>query len=143
RDGILRSLEGSLKRLGVDRVDIVHLHDPDQHYHAALDQGFPALAALREQGVIGAVSAGMNQWQMLMDFARNADFDCFMLAGRYTLLEQGSLDFLNYCQEKGISILSAGVYNSGILATRPHPEARYNYAKVSQQILDKANQFQA
>ncbi len=89
RDGVLRSVEASLERLQLDRIDILHIHDPDKHYEAALDEAYPTLDELRREGVIGAVGAGMNQWQMLADFARNADFDCFLLAGRYTLLEQG------------------------------------------------------
>jgi D-threo-aldose 1-dehydrogenase len=141
KDGVRRSLDGSLERLGVDRIDIVHLHDPDAHYRVALDQGFPALAALREQGVIGAVSAGMNQWQMLLDFAQNADFDCFMLAGRYTLLEQGALGFLEYCHQRGIGVLAAGVYNSGILGSEPRADAKFNYATVPGPVLEKANRL--
>jgi D-threo-aldose 1-dehydrogenase len=143
RDGVLRSLEGSLKRLGMDYVDILHIHDPDNHQHEALETAFPTLAELRSQGVIKAIGAGMNQWQALEHFARHADFDLFLLAGRYTLLEQTSLDFLQLCHQKGIGIFLGGVYNSGILATGPQPGAKYNYADAPEPILHKAAAIQA
>lgn len=141
RDGVLRSLESSLKRLQTDRIDIVHIHDPDNHYREALDGAYPALDELRRQGVIRAVSAGMNQWQMLADFARAGAFDCFMLAGRYTLLEQGALPLLDLCAEKGIGILAAGVYNSGILAKGVG--ATYNYREAPPEIVEKTKALSA
>ena len=98
--------------LGLERVDIVHLHDPDQHFRQALDEAFPTLDDLRSQGLIGAIGAGMHQWQMLAEFARHADFDCFIMAGRYTLLEQGSLPMLEICHEKGIAVFLGEVYNT-------------------------------
>lgn len=145
RDAILRTIEGSLQRLGTDRIDILHIHDPDDHQEAALESAFPTLAELRSQGVIGAVGSGMNQWQMLAHFARNADFDCFLLAGRYTLLEQTALDdFLPLCAEKQISIFTGGVYNSGILALGPdHPAATYNYAPPPPAIAERARRIAA
>jgi D-threo-aldose 1-dehydrogenase len=143
RDGVQRSLEGSLRRLGMDYVDILHVHDPDNYQHEALETAFPTLAELRSQGVIKAIGAGMNQWQALEHFARNADFDLFLLAGRYTLLEQTSLSFLKLCKEKGIGIFLGGVYNSGILATGPQPGAKYNYADAPEPILQKAQALQA
>ena len=85
------------------------------HYQQAMDEAFPALVDLREQGVIGAVGAGMNQWEMEWEFAKKIDVNCFLLAGRYTLLEQTSLDFLDWCTENDVSIFLGGVYNSGIL----------------------------
>ena len=103
RDGVLRSLEESLKRLKLDRVDILHIHDPDVEdcFEQALNETFPTLAKLREQKVIGAVSAGMNQAEMLTEFAKYADFDCFLLAGRYTLLDQiGLVELLPLCERK-------------------------------------------
>jgi D-threo-aldose 1-dehydrogenase len=124
-------------------VDIVHIHDPDNYYQQALDVVFPTLADLRAQGVIGAIGAGMNQWQMPLEFARNADVDCFMVAGRYTLLEQASLPLLDYCQEKGIALLLGGVYNTGILATGAVPEARYNYRPASPAILNRVQNLEA
>jgi D-threo-aldose 1-dehydrogenase len=142
-DGILRSLEESLNRLKLGRIDIAHIHDPDNHFREALDMAFPTLAELRSQGVIRAIGAGMNQWQMLLEFARSADFDCFMLAGRYTLLEQKSLPLLDYCQQKGIAIFLGGVYNTGILATGAIPGARYNYHAASETILDRVRRIEA
>ncbi len=143
RDGVLRSLEESLARLKIDYVDILHIHDPDRHYEVALNEAFPALADLRSQGVIKAVGAGMNQWQMLAQFARDADFDCFLLAGRYTLLEQTSLDLLSLCREKKISLILGGVYNSGILASDLQAGARYNYRPAPAEILARAGRLAA
>lgn len=142
-DGVMRSFESSLERLQTDHVEIVHIHDPDNHRDDALDQAFPTLADLRDQGVIRAVGSGMNQWQMLDHFANNADFDLFLLAGRYTLLEQTSLAFLENVQEKGIGIFLGGVYNSGILATGPKDDAKYNYQNAPEAVLEKARQINA
>jgi len=143
RDGVLRSLESSLQRLQTDHVDILHIHDPDNHQQEALETAFPTLADLRRQGVIKAIGAGMNQWQALEYFARNADFDVFLLAGRYTLLEQTSLDFLQLCQTKGIGIFLGGVYNSGILASDLQAGAKYNYAAAPEPVLIKARAIKA
>ena len=122
RDGILRSLEESLRRLGLDAVDIVYLHDPDEHRREVLDTAYTALEELRGQGVVSAIGAGMNQTAMLADFARHTDMDVLMLAGRYTLLEQSALeDLLPICQQRGIGIVAAGVFNSGLLARRTPP----------------------
>ncbi|HXF62520.1 MAG TPA: aldo/keto reductase [Caldilineaceae bacterium] len=137
RDGVLRSLEGSLQRLKTDRVDILHIHDPDNHQEQALAEAFPTLVELRSQGVVRAIGAGMNQWEALAKFAHFGDFDCFLLAGRYTLLEQGALRFLDLCREKGIGILLGGVFNSGILATGAVPGARHNYREAHQDILTR------
>jgi D-threo-aldose 1-dehydrogenase len=143
RDFIRRSVEASLQRLGLDYLDIVHVHDPDCCPRQALDEAFPALYALRDQGVIGAVGAGMNQWPMLANFAREADVDCFLLAGRYTLLEQSALPLLDLCAEKGIALFLGGVYNSGVLATGPVPGARYNYAPAAPDVLERARRLEA
>jgi D-threo-aldose 1-dehydrogenase len=146
-DGVMRSFEGSLKRLHTDHVEIVLVHDPDadtvDHEQDALDGAFPALRDLRRQGVIKAIGAGMNQWQMEQRFAQQADPDVFLLAGRYTLLEQTSLGFLNLCKEKGIGIFLGGVYNSGILATGPKETAQYNYANAPAAVLEKARKINA
>ena len=142
RDGVLRSVEESLKRLGIDRIDVLHIHDPDDYERQALEEAFPTLAELRAQGVIGAIGSGMNQWQMLERFARQADFDCFLLAGRYTLLEQTSLGFLEYCRSRGIGVLLGGVFNSGILATGPRPGAQFQYADAPPAILERAAQLE-
>jgi D-threo-aldose 1-dehydrogenase len=137
-DGVMRSFEESLERLGLDRVDIVHIHDPDDHYEDAINGAYRALDRLRADGVIGAVSAGMNQAEMLTRFAREGDFDCFLLAGRYTLLDQIALkELLPECLKRGIAILAGGVYNSGILAD-PKPGAHYNYQTASAELIERA-----
>jgi D-threo-aldose 1-dehydrogenase len=142
-NGVLRSVEESLERLNLDRVDILHIHDPDRHYEAALAGAYPVLDRLRREGVIAAVSAGMNQWQMLARFAREADFDCFLLAGRYTLLDQTALrELLPLCLEKRIAIIAGGVYNSGILAG-VRPGAHFNYIPASPAILARAQRLDA
>ncbi|MCC9075743.1 aldo/keto reductase [Litorilinea aerophila] len=143
RDGVLRSLEGSLARLQTDRVEILHIHDPDNHLEQALEQAYPTLVELRRQGVIRAVGAGMNQWQALWHLARHGEFDCFLLAGRYTLLEQEALPFLDYCLDEGIGLLLGGVFNSGILATGPVPGARYNYREAPPAILERVAAIEA
>ena len=102
RDGIRRSLDESLERLGVDRLDIVYLHDPDDHWQTAIDEAYPVLHELRDQGVIGAIGAGMNQAEMLSRFARETDMDVFLCAGRYTLLDQSALpELLPACEANG------------------------------------------
>jgi D-threo-aldose 1-dehydrogenase len=143
RDGIIRSLEESLERLGLDAIDIVYLHDPDEHQREIYDTAYPALEELREQGVVSAIGAGMNQTQMLTNFARITDMDVFMLAGRYTLLEQPALnELLPICQERGIAIVAAGVFNSGLLS-RPTPadDAKYNYLEAPKELLDRARRI--
>lgn len=116
-DGALRSVEESLERLGLERVDILHIHDPDDHYEEALTGAYRALARLRSEGLVMAIGVGMNQAEMLADFARAANFDCFLLGGRYTLLDQsGFVELLPLCLELGIAVIVGGVYNSGILA---------------------------
>ncbi len=140
RDGIRRSLTESLERLGLDRVDIVYLHDPDKHWADVLDTGYPALAELRAEGVVRAVGAGMNQAAMLADLVRETDVDLVMLAGRYTLLEQDSLDdLLPVCEERHVGVVAAGVFNSGLLS-RPYPRenAKYNYEDAPADILERA-----
>jgi D-threo-aldose 1-dehydrogenase len=143
-DGVLRNLERSLRRLCVDCLDIVHIHDADEHFEAAMQGAFRALDALRRAGTIGAVSAGMNQAAMLARFAEEGDFDCFLLAGRYTLLEQGALSSLfPVCERRKISVLIGGAYNSGILAD-PHVAApNYNYTPGRAGLVQKARQIDA
>ena len=131
-DGIRRSFESSLERLGLDRIDIALIHDPDDHYAQALGVAFPALARMREEGIVSAIGAGMNQWEMLYEFAREADFDCFLLAGRYTLLDQSAEEkLLPECENRSISIILGGPYNSGILAGGEH----YNYETAPPEIV--------
>jgi aryl-alcohol dehydrogenase-like predicted oxidoreductase len=141
RDGVLRSLEESLERLGLDRVDIVHIHDPDDHVDEAISSAFPALEELRTQGVISAISAG--QTHPLTDVVREVDLDCILLAGRYTLLDQTGLDeLLPLCEERGVAVIAAGVYNSGVIAD-PKPGSWYDYAPAEQDILDKVKSLSA
>lgn len=116
-DGALRSLEASLDRLGLDRVDIALVHDPDDHYEEALAGAFRALERLRDEGAVRAIGVGMNQAEMLCRFAREADPDCFLVAGRYTLLDRtAAAELLPMCEERGIAVIAGGVFNSGILA---------------------------
>lgn len=116
-DGALHSLEGSLERLGLDRVDIALVHDPDDHYEQALTGAFRALVRLRDEGVVRAIGVGMNQAEMLCRFAREADPDCFLVAGRYTVLDRtAAAELLPLCQDRGIAVIAGGVFNSGILA---------------------------
>lgn len=140
-DGIRRSLDESFARLQLDRTDIVLIHDPHQHYQQALDEAYPVLEAWRAAGVVKAIGVGIGNWEMLRDFALNADFDCFLLPGRYTLLEQVALPLLDVCRQKGIDILAGGIFNSGILASDLGPEATYNYRAAPPEVLDKARKL--
>jgi D-threo-aldose 1-dehydrogenase len=142
-DGVMRSLEESLARLHLDRVDLLYIHDPDAHHQAALEGAYKALAALRSAGTIGAIGVGMNSWEPLARFAREASFDAFMLAGRYTLLDQTALpEFLPLCAAKGIGIIAASVYNSGILAD-PRAKARFNYVPAPPALVERALRLEA
>jgi D-threo-aldose 1-dehydrogenase len=146
REGVLRSIEESLKRLRLDRIDIVYIHDPDVNnaYQQALDEAYPALEELRSQKIIRAVGVGMNQAEMLCDFAKNADFDCFLLAGRYTLLDQIALkELLPLCLKRNIAIVIGGAYNSGILATGAKPGAHYDYQIAPPEIMEKTRRIEA
>lgn len=141
-EGVRASHRESLERLGLDRVDVLHIHDPDDHFEEALREAYPALDELRRDGAIRAVGAGMNQPEMPARFARAGRFDCFLLAGRYTLLDQAGLDeLLPLCQERGISIIAGGVFNSGVLAA-PAPGATYAYAPASDEVLARAHRLQ-
>jgi D-threo-aldose 1-dehydrogenase len=142
-DGALRSLEESLGRLGLDRVDVVHVHDPDDHEADALAGAFPALRRLRDEGVVGAIGAGMNQAPMLARFVREAGLDCVLLAGRYTLLDQSGLDeLLPLCEREGVAVIAAGVFNSGLLAD-PRPGATYDYAPAAEPLVRRAAEMKA
>ncbi len=143
RDGVLSSLEASLERLGLERLDIVFLHDPDDHWEEALNVAYPALEELRSQGLVSSIGAGMNQAAMLADFVRRTDMDVLMLAGRYTLLEQDALDdLLPLCVERDVSIVAAGVFNSGVLARDDPPDdAKYNYGEAATAVVDQARRI--
>ena len=140
-DGIRRSIDDSLERLGLDRIDVVFLHDPDDHYRPALETGFPALAKLRDEGVVAAIGAGMNQSEMLASFVRETDLDVIMLAGRYTVLDHAALDdVLPACVEHEVAVIAAGVFNSGLLSwSRPLPGATFDYAPASVARVEAAN----
>ncbi|MDQ2942713.1 MAG: aldo/keto reductase [Candidatus Dormibacteraeota bacterium] len=140
-EGVMRSVDESVERLGIDRIDILHIHDPDEHFEEALSGAYRALDQLRSDGTIKAVGAGMNQAEMLARFAREAQFDCFLLAGRYTLLDQvGLKDLLPLCIERGIAIIAGGVFNSGILAN-PKPGAHFNYGTAPDVLLQRAERL--
>ncbi len=142
-DGVMRSLEDSLRRWNLDRIDILHIHDPDEHFDQAVDGAYKALDRLRSDGTIGAVSAGMNQWQMLARFMDHGRFDCFLLAGRYSLLDQSSLpEFLPKCLAQGVSVIVGGVFNSGLLAN-PQRGATYDYTPASEALLARALSIKA
>ncbi len=143
RDGIRRSIEESLERLGLDRVDIVYLHDPDDFEAEVYETGYPALAELRSQGVIGAIGAGMNQAEMLARFVERLDLDVVLLAGRYSLLDQIALgELLPACADRGVAVVVGGALNSGLLAD-PTPDARYDYARAPRDLVDRAAKMQA
>ncbi|MCX5415866.1 aldo/keto reductase [Streptomyces sp. NBC_00059] len=142
-DGIRRSVEESLVRLGLDRVDIVYLHDPDEHGEAAFREGYPALEKLRAQGMVGAIGAGMNQTAMLTRFLRETDVDAVLCAGRFTLLDRSALDaLLPEAAARGRSVVVGGVFNSGLLAD-PRPGATYDYAEAPAALLDRALRIRA
>jgi D-threo-aldose 1-dehydrogenase len=137
-DGVRRSLEDSLERLGVDRVDAVYLHDPDDHAEQAFREGYPALEKLRSEGVVGAIGAGMNQAEMLTRFVRETDVDVVLCAGRYTLLDQRALTgLLPAAVERGVSVVVGGAFNSGLLAD-PRPGVTYDYTAAPGELLDRA-----
>lgn len=140
RDGILRSLESSLDRLGHDRVDVVYLHDPDEHWESASTTGVSALIELRDEGVIGAIGVGMNQSAMPARFVAERDIDVIMLAGRYTLLDQSALDdLLPIALERDVAVVAAGVYNSGILSSESVPStASYEYGQAPTELIERA-----
>lgn len=140
-DGVARSLEASLERLGLDRVDVVYVHDPDDFGDQVVAETLPALARLRDEGVIGAIGVGMNQSALPARFVVEADIDVVMLAGRYSLLEQGALDdLLPLAEQHSVGIVVAGVYNSGLLArNRPPIDAKYDYATAPPELLHRAN----
>ena len=138
RDGVMRSIAESLERLGTDRLDVVHVHDPDDHEQDALDGAFPALIELREQGVIAAVGCGMNQWEMLDRFVQRVDLDCVLLAGRWSLLDRSGGDqLLPRCHERGVGVVIGGVFNSGLLAD-PDGSPMYDYAVAPPDLIRRA-----
>lgn len=154
-DGVMRSVEFSLERLGVDAIDILYVHDIDVANHGSREKvdahvetlmagGYRALERLREEGTIKAFGAGVNEWEVCERLARAGDFDIFLLAGRYTLLEQQALEsFLPLCAEKRIGIALGGPFNSGVLATGAKPGAHYDYRPAPPEILGRVQRIEA
>lgn len=146
-DATLRSVEDSLQRMGLEYIDILYIHDIDRFtrgdeqpevFKTAMNGSWRALEQLRDQGVVKAIGVGVNEWQVCQAALEQRDFDCFLLAGRYTLLEQDALDsFLPLCEKRGAAVVVGGGFNSGILATGAVQGAKYNYAPAPQTILDK------
>lgn len=154
-DGVMRSHADSLKRLRQDRIDILLVHDIDEPTHGSREAsnkrirelfdkgGYRALEELRSSGTVKAIGAGVNEWPVCETLLGLGDFDCFLLAGRYTLLEQESLDsFLPLCEKRKVGIILGGPFNSGILATGPIEGARYNYAPAPPEILERVRRIQ-
>ena len=139
RSGVLRSIESSLDRLGLDRVDIVYVHDPEDHMNAAISEAIPALIELRDQGVIGAVGAGMNFVEPLRRFVAETDVDVLMVAGRWTLVDQSAEPLLRECAHANVAVVAAAPFNSGLLA-RPYPAdgARFDYGSAPEDVLEAA-----
>ena len=142
-DGVRRGIEASLTRLGLDRVDTVYLHDPDDHLVQALEQAYPALEKLRAEGVVDAIGVGMNRSAPLARFVRETDVDAVLLAGRYTLLDQDGLaELLPEARRRGVSVVAAGVFNSGLLAD-PRPGATFDYAAAPDELVARALRIKA
>jgi len=143
RDGALRSLEESLARLGLDRIDVALIHDPDEHAAQALDGAYPALHQLRSEGVVGAIGIGMNQPELPAWFIARAELDCVLIAGRYSLLDtSAAAELLPECERRGVGVLAGGVFNSGILAD-PQPGARYDYRPAAPALVERAQRIRA
>ena len=143
RDGVQRSIEESLVRLGVERIDIVFIHDPDVRglWEPAIREAVPALVELREQGVIGAIGAGMNQSEMLTRFVQEADMDVLLVAGRYTILDHEALGaLLPLCETRGVKVVIGGIMNSGLLVD-PEPGATFNYATAPAPLVERAQRI--
>ena len=148
-DGVLRSFESSLERLDLERIDMLLLHDVGERTHGAnhpavfaeaMDGGYRALAKLRDEGLVRAIGIGANEWEVCNQALDRGDFDCFLLAGRYTLLEQGALDgFLPRCLNRGVAVIIGGPYNSGILATGVlgNGQSRYDYAPAPDAVIKR------
>ena len=154
-DGVMRSLEHSHLRLGLAKIDIALIHDVDfwtikdrkvldERFKTVMDGGFKALDELRKTGVIGAIGVGINESDTSLRFVKAGDFDCMLLAGRYTLLEQGGLEeFLPECSRRGVSVILGGPYNSGILTGGVTDTATHDYAQAPANLIDKARKIEA
>ncbi|KGJ12151.1 aldo/keto reductase (plasmid) [Paracoccus versutus] len=152
-DGTMRAFGDSLQRLALERIDILFIHDIDVYtrgseqpevFRQAMDGCYKALARLRDEKMVKAIGVGVNEWQVCHEALKQRDFDCFLLAGRYTLLEQDALDeFLPLCEERGAAVVVGGGFNSGILATGAKPGAKYNYAPAPAEIMDRVAKIEA
>lgn len=151
-DATMRSVEDSLQRMGLESIDILYIHDIDRFtrgdeqpevFKSAMDGSWRALESLRSQGIVKAIGVGVNEWEVCHAALEHRDFDCFLLAGRYTLLEQDALDkFLPLCEKRGAAVVVGGGFNSGILATGAISGAKYNYAPAPESILSKVRQIE-
>lgn len=147
-DATMRSIEDSLQRLGLERIDVALIHDIGREQHGdqhdtymrdAMEGGYRALAELKKSGQVGAIGLGVNEVAVCEEAMAHGDFDCLLLAGRYTLLEQGALDrFFPACQKRNISVIIGGPFNSGLLARVGQPDATYNYGAVPAEIAKRA-----
>jgi D-threo-aldose 1-dehydrogenase len=153
-DGTMRSFEDSLQRLGLEYIDILFIHDCDVfthgaemqkvYYRQAMDGCYRALEDLRTQGLVKAIGVGVNNWEVMFDFMKAGDFDTLLVAGRYTLLEQDSLDeLLPLCERRGTALVIGGGFNGGILATGAVPGAKWNYAPAPEPIMEKVRKIEA
>ena len=152
-DGTMRAFEDSLQRLGLERMDICFIHDIDvftrgaeqpEAFRQAMDGSFRALERLRSERVVKAIGVGVNEWEVCEAALRQRDFDCFLLAGRYSLLEQESLEsFLPLCVERNVSVVIGGGFNSGVLASGSVEGARYNYGPAPAHIIDRVRRIEA
>jgi D-threo-aldose 1-dehydrogenase len=143
-DGIMRTFEGSLQRLNLSRVDVLNIHDPDFHWQEVIEIAYPTIHKLRSEGIVRAIGVGMNQAEMLARFARECDFDCLLVAGRYTLIDHTGLqELLPICEQKHISVIIGGPYNSGILATGARPGANYNYVETPPAVMERVAAIEA
>ena len=135
--GIRRSFESSLERLGLDSIDILYIHDPDDYLDQAIDEAYPELDKMRSEGLVSSIGVGTNLAEIGTRFVRETDIDVALVAGRFTVLDQVALDeFLPEAHRRNVSVLGAGVFNSGVLVN-PVEGATYNYAPASAEILDK------
>jgi len=141
--GIRASVEESLQRTGLDRFDVLHLHDPDDHLAEAGSTGYRTLRDLKAEGAVQAIGAGMNDSRALADLVRACDLDLVLVAGRYTLLDQSAMrDLMPLCEQREVSVVIGGVFNSGILVD-PAAGAHFNYRPADDDVLAKASAIQA
>ncbi|HLX78858.1 MAG TPA: aldo/keto reductase [Acidimicrobiales bacterium] len=142
RSGVFRSVEESLKRIGLEHLDIALIHDPEEHFAAALDEALPALCELRNQGLVRAIGVGMNQATSLVRFVREAELDCVLVAGRWSLLDRSAgRELLPECERRRIAVFIGGVFNSGVLIN-PRRGAPYDYAPAPADILARAERLE-